>query len=201
MDYARLNTDLKDLQRRNRRLGLALSGLVLALLVALGTILKIAGTERTVVVPPAIDRTFWVTRERASRAYLEQMASYVAYLVLDVDPETIDWKRNALLDWVAPDQHAAMKTRQELEADRLKRFNGATYFRPQQLVADEQRQSVVLRGRLRTQVNGHETSNDTKAYLAEFDFTYGRAQLKTFKDVTNEDPRLLSSAAAPADAR
>ena len=201
MDYARLNIDLKDLQRRNRGLGLALSALVLALLLALGTILKIAGTERTVIVPPAIEKAFWVTSERASRAYLEQMASYVAYLVLDVDPETIDWKRNALLDWVAPDQHATMKSRQELEADRLKRINGATYFRPQQLVASEERQSVVLRGRLRTQVNGHETSNDTKAYLAEFDFAGGRAQLKTFKDVTNEDPRLLSSAAAAADDR
>lgn len=201
MDYERLSTDLKDLQRRNRRLGLALSGLVLAMILALGTILKIAGSERTVIVPPAIERAFWVTSERAGKAYLEQMASYVAYLVLDVDPDTIDWKRSALLDWVAPDQHATMRTRQEVEADRLKRINGATYFRPQQLVANEERQSVVLRGRLRTQVNGHETSNDTKAYLAEFDFAGGRAHLKTFKDITNEDPRLHSSAAASADAR
>ena len=111
MDYERLSTDLKDLQRRNRRLGLALSGLVLAMILALGTILKIAGTERTVIVPPAIERAFWVTSERAGKAYLEQMASYVAYLVLDVDPDTIDWKRSALLDWVAPDQHATMRNR------------------------------------------------------------------------------------------
>ena len=55
MDYARLGTDLKDLRRRNASLGWAVAGLSFALIVALLAILKIAGTERTVIVPPTID--------------------------------------------------------------------------------------------------------------------------------------------------
>jgi conjugal transfer pilus assembly protein TraE len=200
VDFARLDNDLKDLRRRNRWLGLAVAGLVLALIVALCAVLKIAGSERTIIVPPSIDRSFWTTRERAGKDYLNQMAAYVAYLVLDVDPATVDWKKDALLNWVAPEQHAAIRTRQELEAERLKRINAATFFRPQQLVADEERQSVVVRGRLRTLVNGQETSVDTRAYLVEFDYSGGRAHLKTFKEVAN-DPQPAHAAAAAADDR
>jgi conjugal transfer pilus assembly protein TraE len=197
MDFARLDNDLKDLRRRNRWLGLAVAGLVLALIVALCAVLKIAGSERTIIVPPSIDRSFWTTRERSGKDYLNQMAAYVAYLVLDVDPATVDWKKDALLNWVAPEQHATIRTRQELEAERLKRINAATFFRPQQLVADEERQSVVVRGRLRTLVNGQETSVDTRAYLVEFDYAGGRAHLKTFKEVAN-DPQPAQAAAAAA---
>jgi conjugal transfer pilus assembly protein TraE len=198
MEFERLNNDLKDLRRRNRALGLGASVLVLAVVIALLVILKIVGTERTVLVPPTIEKAFWITSARASKDYLEQMASYFAYLILDVDPSTIDWKRDALLNWVAPDQHAAMKVRQDLEADRLKRMNGATYFRPQQLVANEERQSVVIRGRLRTQVNGQETSNETRAFLVEFDYAGGRASLKTFKEVPNAQPGSAQTAATAA---
>jgi conjugal transfer pilus assembly protein TraE len=201
MDHARLGTDLKDLRRRNGALGLAVAGLSFALIVALLAILKIAGTERTVIVPPTIDKSFWVTHERASRDYLNQMASYVAYLILDVDPAVIDWKKDTLLNWVAPGEHAALRTRLELEADRLKRINAATFFRPQQLVADEERQAVTVRGRLRTLVNGQETSSEVKAYLVEFDYAGGRAQLKSFKEIAHERQAPGAAAAAAAAAR
>jgi conjugal transfer pilus assembly protein TraE len=202
VDYARYEADLKDLRRRNVTLGAAVSGLTLALLVALGTILKIAGSERTVIVPPRIEQGFWITSAQGSKDYLNQMGAYFAYLILDVDADTIEWKKSALLDWISPAQHGLMKTRQDLEAARLRRNNAATYFRPQQLVPDEARQSVVVMGRLRTTINGVETSNEVKSYLVELDFTGGRAHLKTFKEVLRDPqaPALPAVSAVP-DAR
>ena len=47
-----------------------------------------------------------------------------------------------LLGYVEPDQHGELKTRQELEAERLKRINASTFFMPQQLVPSEEDQSV-----------------------------------------------------------
>ena len=55
-----------------------------------------------------------------------------------------------------------LKTRQELEASRLKRINASTFFMPQQLVPSEDAQTVVVRGRLRTLVNGQETANEAQ---------------------------------------
>jgi len=185
MDFERLNSDIKEMRRRNRSLGLAVGVLASGHVVALLVILNLIGTVRTVVVPPTIDKTFWVSRDKASGEYLEQMGGFMSWLVLDVTPSSIDWKKNILLGYVEPDQYGALKTRQEVEAERLKRINASTMFMPQQLVPSEDKQSVVVRGRLRTLVNGFETANDLKAYLIEFSFNGARMHLKTFKEVPN----------------
>lgn len=184
MDFAKLSSDMKEMRKRNQSLSLALGGLILALLICLVIILNLIGAERTVIVPPSIEKSFWVTKDRVSKTYLEQMGSFVAWLILDVTPASIDWKRDILLNYVAPDQYGAIKSRQELEAERLKRINASTFFLPQQLVANEDDQTLVIRGRLRTQVNGQDTATETKAYLVEFQYTGGRIHLKTFKEIS-----------------
>ena len=183
MDFERLSGDLKDLRRRNKGLGLAVGALAAGQVIALAVILALLGTVRTVVVPPTLHKTFWVDGARASSEYLEQMGSFVAWLVLDVTPSTIDWKKDMLLGYVDPAQYGALKTRQEVEAERLKRINAATAFAPQQLVASEDAQSLVVRGRLRTLVNGHETGNDLKAYRIEFSHAGARMHLVGFQEV------------------
>ena len=185
MDFERLSGDLKELRRRNRGLGLAVGALAAGLFVALIVILQLLGTVRTVVVPPSLSKTFWVTADQASSEYLEQMGSFVAWLILDVTPSTIDWKKDILLGYVEPDQYGPLRTRQEVEAERLKRINAATVFAPQQLVPSEEGQSIVIRGRLRTLVNGFETANDLKAYRVEFSYAGARMHLKSFKEVPN----------------
>ena len=183
MDFERLSGDIKELRRRNRSLAIAAGALAGGQLLALAVILNLRGSVRTVVVPPAIDKSFWVTRERASAEYLEQMGSFIAWLVLDVTPASIDWKKDILLGYVEPAQYGELKTRQELQAARLKRINASTSFAPQQLVPNEDSQSVAVHGRLRTLVNGLETSNEPKAYLVEFSYAGGRTHVKTFKEI------------------
>ena len=185
MDFDRLNGDIKDMRHRNRGLAVTVGVLAGGHVLALVAILNLLGSVRTVVVPPSINKSFWVTRDKASREYLEQMGSFIAWLVLDVTPASIDWKKDILLGYVEPEQHGELKARQELEAARLKRINASTSFMPQQLVPSEDAQSVVVRGRLRTLVNGLETANDLKAYLVEFSYGGGRMHLKTFKEVPN----------------
>ena len=185
MDFERLNGDIKEMRRRNRSLGLTVGALAVGHVVALIVVLNLIGTVRTVIVPPSIDKSFWVSRDKASSEYLEQMGSFIAWLVLDVTPSSIDWKKGVLLGYVEPGQYGALKTRQEVEAERLRRINASTLFMPQQLVPSEDAQTVVVRGRLRTLVNGFETANDLKAYLVEFSFNGARMHLKTFKELPN----------------
>jgi conjugal transfer pilus assembly protein TraE len=188
MDFDRLSLDLKELRRRNRTLGLSVGLLAGGHVLGLAIVLNLLSSARTIVVPPSINKSFWVTRDRASGEYLEQMGSFIAWLVLDVSPSSVDWKKDILLGYVEPDQHGAFKTGQELEALRLKRINASTSFAPAQLVPSEDAQSLVVRGRLRTLVNGVETANDLKAYLVEFGYAGGRVHLKTFKEVPHAAP-------------
>ena len=185
MDFDRLSGDISEMRRRNRGLALAVGALAIALVLALLVIVNLLGAVRTIVVPPSINKSFWVTRDKASNEYLEQMGSFVAWLVLDVTASSIDWKKDILLGYAEPDYHGELKIRQELEAARLKRINASTFFAPQQLVPSEDAQSVVVHGRLRTLVNNLETANVLKSYLVEFNYGGGRMHLKAFKEVPN----------------
>ena len=185
MDFARLDGDIRDMRRRNRALAFGIGGLILGHLLSLVVILHLLAGVRTVIVPPSINKSFWVSRDKASSEYLEQMGSFMAWLVLDVTASSIDWKRDMLLGYVEPAAQGELRIRQELEATRLKRINASTYFSPQQLVPSEEDQSVLVHGRLRTLVNNLETANDLKSYLVEFAYGGGRMHLKAFKEVPN----------------
>lgn len=196
MDHALYQNDLRELRRSNRRKDLINAGAVLALLASLFINLRTLGMERTVVVPPNIQKTFWLTSETGSKEYLNEMAAFVAWLILDVDPSTVDWKKDLLLDFMDPDDHGAMKTKLELAAHRLKAMNASTSFLPQQLNVNDKTLSVVLHGRLRRQVNGEDTGKETKGYLAQFSFSGGRIHLKEFKEFSDVNANSLVSAHA-----
>lgn len=183
MNNDRHSNDLRDLKSRNRRLSLAAAALIASQLMSSAIIISILGSEKTIVTPPSITKSFWVTKDRASSEYLEQMGAFVGWLILDVSPASIDWKKETLLHFVSPSKHGALKTKQELEAERLKKMNASTYFLPAQLVPSEEAQNVVLVGTLRTLVNGQETANEQKSYLVEFAHTGGRVHLNAFKEI------------------
>ena len=191
-----LMQDLKLMRATIRWQGAALALLGACLLAALALTFNLVGRDRIVVTPPSIDKTFWVSKERVSSSYLEQMGSFIAYLTLDVSPQSIDWKRSMLLQYVAPDIYGALQTRQELEADRLRRLNATTQFSIAQLVPDEEAMSVILKGRLATFINGARTSDVDKEYLAEFEFKGSRVQIRNFKEIGHGDSAPHSSAAA-----
>ena len=54
---------------------------------------NMVGRERIVLTPPAIDKSFWVAKDKVSASYLEQMGSFIAYLTLDVSPSSVEWKK------------------------------------------------------------------------------------------------------------
>jgi conjugal transfer pilus assembly protein TraE len=100
----------------------------------------------------------------------------------------IDWKRNVLLNYVAPDRHAAMKTQMDLEADRLRSNNASTSFLIQQLTANDKDQSVLVIGRLRRQINGTDVGEPETRLPAQFEYTGGRVHVRTFKEVPYVQP-------------
>ena len=191
-----LMQDLRHMRATVRLQGAALVFMGACLLSSLVLMFNMVGRDRVVVTPPSIDKTFWVSRDRVSSAYLEQMGSFIAYLTLDVSPQSIDWKKAMLLQYVSPDVYGVLQTRQELEADRLRRLNATTQFSVAQLVPNEEAMNVTLRGRLATFINGTRTSDIDKAYVAEFEFKGNRVQIRTFKEVGHDDAATRISAAA-----
>lgn len=197
-----LMQDLKLMRSTVRLQGASLALMGTCLLASLVLMFNMVGRDRIVVTPPSIDKTFWVSKERVSSAYLEQMGSFIAYLTLDVSPQSIDWKKTMLLQYVSPDIYGALQTRQDLEADRLRRLNATTQFSVAQLLPDEEAMNVTLKGRLATFINGARTSDVDKEYVAEFEFKGNRVQIRNFREIGNgESANRISAAAARVGAR
>jgi conjugal transfer pilus assembly protein TraE len=201
MNHETHQNDLRFLRRANRTLGVALAVMGVGVLFLVFTVLSLVGSERTIVVPPNIEKTFWVSKDKVSGEYLEQMAGFMTWLVLDVSPSTIDWKRNVLLTYVAPDDFASLKTQMDLEAERLRSNNATTAFQIQQFTANEKQQSVVATGRLRRQINGVDVGDPVvRSYLIQFKHSGGRVHLSAFKEIpygqNGQQPRTPDSNAA-----
>lgn len=187
MDHDHHKREISALRAANTRKEVAVVFLSIGLLVALIIIYSIRGSERTIVAPPNIERSFWVRGDHASKEYLEQMASYVAYLILDADPKSTAWKRDVLLGWADPAHYQALKEQIERESERLRSSNATTTFALHSLLADEKTQQVRLDGTFEMRVNGTPVSAPRRAaYLAEFGFKGGRMHLMTFKEIDHE---------------
>ena len=201
MNFDRHQEDMRTLRRDNRLKSFAILTLAGALTLSLFVILSIVGTERIVFVPPNISKSFWVTKDKVSKDYLEEMGAFVAWLQLDVTPKTIGWKRDVLLKWVAPEDYDVVKKQMDVEADRLARNNASTFFEPQQLTTDEIEQSVLITGRLRRQINGVDVGEpEVRTYRSKFKYAGGRVHVNVFKEIVNAQPGQVQVGAASADA-
>src|SRR5271156_6320857 len=89
------------IQHRNGYLTLACGSLVLNLLFGL-TILFMIGHERIVIVPPSIQKSFWVGANQVSPEYLSEMALFFTNLRFNVTPNNSIMQRDQLLRYIHP---------------------------------------------------------------------------------------------------
>jgi conjugal transfer pilus assembly protein TraE len=181
-----VSTDLKHLRTAVVIQRYSIIGLVGAVLLSLVVVYNLTGRERTVLVPPVIEKSFWVSHDKVGATYLEQMGAFMGYLILDVDGTSVEWKRNLLLQYVRPSNQGEFETRQQLEGERLKALKASTSFAISGIKPNERDMTVVLRGRLATYVNGMRTTEVPKAYLLHFNYSNARIQLTRFEEVDDE---------------
>jgi len=158
---------------------------------------RLSGSERIVIVPPAIHKTFWVEAERVSPEYLEQMGYFLMQLMLNVTPQSVDYQSKVLLQYAAPSASGEMRTELLAAAERLKRDSAATVFSPQDISVDERALRVGVRGQLTTYISERRVSEVAKGYAIEFQYTAGRIFLKAFRETHPNDPLELQSRPAP----
>ena len=102
-----LRADIASARRASALLVLLLACSMLANVTLAAFAMHMAGRERVVVVPPSINKTFWVESERVSAEYLEQMAYFLLQLTLNVTPQSIDHQSRVLLQYAAPASYGA----------------------------------------------------------------------------------------------
>lgn len=202
MTPERHHSDLTELRRLLRRQQLISLGVTVAvILLAFGLLTR---RTTTILEPPSRAQAVAVTGDRVDAAWLIEMGTYIAHLMLDATPRSIEWQQTQILKWVHPTTYGELQQRMAVAARRLVEANATTVFWPQQVAPDPDRQRVLLLGHLDTYVNGQlvQGSGRTVAYQAVFESKGGRTLLKDWLETPTDDPWLAKAldAKTPAGA-
>lgn len=186
MNEAFFKQHYNDLLKQRKQLVLAVIacvGLLFALAVA--NLYQIY-TTRVVIVPPQIERAFYVTGSKLSEAGLEQHGAYFAHLLLDVGPETINNQHKLLLQNVHPSIQEKLKEELIKIATTLKKLGVSSRFNIKTIKADVKKQQVIVKGKLCFYQGPAEGNSEERAFLIQFNNQYGKPFIAKLNEVKNE---------------
>jgi conjugal transfer pilus assembly protein TraE len=156
---------------------------ILLALVLIGAI----NSTRVIIVPPEIEKSFWVESDNVSKEYLEQMGIYISQLELNVTPSSQGYQSKQLLKYVHPSITGAMETKFLAEGEQLKKDNASTWFRPSMVRVDAKRKQVAITGEYSVTVAEKQVVKMIKTYLAEFEMSGNRLFLTKFDEAKDSE--------------
>lgn len=146
-------------------------------------------TVRTVIVPPEINKTFWVDGHNIGPEWLEQMGSWVISQYATVSPQTVDYQNSVILKLVHPSVNGELSVRFKMGANRLKQENMSKIFMPREVRISEKGQAVALIGTQMTFITDKRVPGDqVKAYLVVFDYDGSRTFIKELRETNPVRP-------------
>ena len=117
-----------------------------------GIMLYRASTNKMVVViPPRVDKEFWISGENLSYAYIEQVAVYLADSLLSVAPPNVDKALTRVMPFLTTDPSQAKEIRDSFAAyaKAVRENDWWQSFYPMKVVVDEKHQRIDVYGVLR----------------------------------------------------
>lgn len=147
---------------------------------------QVKNTHRETIVPPQIDRTFWVDGEKVSPEYIEQMGKYIADLALSNTPLNCDTQKTMLLKYVSPESYGVINTQLNANCKIIKELRLAIYFNITDVITQQGNNAVVFRGVSNRFLGDKRLQNKPAAYRISFAYHAGKTMLRGIEEI---DPR------------
>lgn len=144
--------------------------------------LSLLGNSRTVVVPAGFQKEFWVSDKEVSASYLSEMARHIAYLVLNVTPDTIDYNQQKLLQLVHPSAYGKIKNQMIENKNHLLEQKITTVLFVTDVKPVPENLSVEVSGDLQVFIGEGRVPPQRKTYRVQFDHSDGRLSLLRFEE-------------------
>jgi conjugal transfer pilus assembly protein TraE len=167
---------------RNGYLMLASISFVLNIMFMLDIYL-LQGRERIILVPPAIEKTMWVTNSKVSPEYLSEMSLFLANLRLNVTASNASQQHELLLRYVAPKNYSAIKTELLTEVENLKKNHITTAFFPTDVEVDGKKTIARVTGHLQSTVGDTHLPFQKVAYQMTYQYQSGRLFVESIEEV------------------
>ncbi len=145
--------------------------------------------QRTVILPPVVQKSFWVDGNNIAPEYIEMMGAYVLQLMLNVTPGSVKYQTEMLLGITDPRIHPVIKKLSLSTAARLTRDGVSTVFTPESVYTDSKTPNrMAWGGSLITLMTDKRVSELRKYYMVEFATVAGRTVLSRFEETSEASP-------------
>lgn len=155
---------LSKLREENRLMKLAVFVLALALFVESILIYRAAQTQKVIILPPRVDKEFWVSGNEVSNAYLEQVGLYIADRLLSVSSENVDFSLNTIMPFMTTEPQLIKAIKDKfIEFTRIIKVNNISQiFYP--VKVDIKKDELIIDGTLK-KLTGNVLMSETKPKL------------------------------------
>lgn len=134
--------------------------------------------ERVIIVPPVIEKEFWVDAQQVSPTYLEQFGCFLGQLILSKSPQSAASQRTVVLRHTAPEYAGTLKQRLIEEEEILKKQSTSYVFYPVDIQANIEQMSILLNGDKVIMMGGKEVCKEKEGYILRFTYSGARLLLK-----------------------
>lgn len=143
--------------------------------------------NRETLVPPQIQKPFWVDDHGLDPNYLDQMAGYLLQLRWNRTPQSCDGNAELLLRYVGAGSLGEMQRTLAADCAKLRELNASQVFttRGVSFPAGDGK-SVVFSGTLSTYIADRRTSELTKHFWLRFGNSGGTLYLDSLREVAAE---------------
>ena len=145
-------------------------------------------THRETLVPPTINKTFWVDGEKVSPEYLEQMGAFLISLAFNNTPVSAENNAKTLLKYVGPASYGQIERYLMANVVQIKRINTSTIFSPRAISVIENMNAVSFTGVQTTYIADRRVSEVSKTYLAIFGYEAGKTYIKDLRETDPKSP-------------
>lgn len=140
-------------------------------------------SEKTIVVPPQVEKPFTVQGNEVSTAYIEQMARYFSQLLLTYHKQNAQAQFNTVLHYTDPSVYSEMKTRFAVDYDRISRNDISSVF--YMMGIHIKKDVAVISGELNGFIGSHLVSKKQKTYELRFNYN-GQLTITGFNELQKD---------------
>lgn len=156
-------------------------------------------THRETLLPPDIQKTFWVDGEKVAPEYLEQMGKFLLDLALNNTPVNCATNRAALLKYVGSGSYAQVNVQQSANCKIIEQSRISMYFQISTVTINEAERQVVFAGSMSRWLNDKRLPERQSAYRLKMGYSGGRIFLQEIVEVDMRNANLFGAEAVKKD--
>lgn len=168
--------------QRNGYMMLAAGSIVICLMQTL-LIFFLVGREKIILVPPSIEKSFWVSAQHVSPEYLSEMTNYFANLRFNMTSASASMQRENLLRYIDPAYYNVLKAELIKEEDQIIKEHISIAFFPVDIKTDVKNFRALIDGDIKSYIGDTALPTKRVRYLVTYRYNAGRLLVKSFEEV------------------